>query len=219
MPSAGEALTLLSKKTLYKRTTLLYTVLREKKAHRHSAQARTGRETGKAVGSAGCPGIVADPQGDRRVPEAPEVSGTPSGCCHTTPLIKAPCIGGCRDYPQVNILVVLRKHPSLADRPLHTLPTFSLSSQSGQKSLCPRLPEPTSFEFRERRSPRPLPCMRCPQSTPRRMRMLISKDNGGKTIGWRETYVSKDDRQGRGENVFRQDAASIRLRREKVNCW
>jgi len=23
--------------------------------------------------------------------------------------------------------------------------------------------------------------------------MLISKDNGGKTIGWRETYVSKDE--------------------------
>lgn len=24
--------------------------------------------------------------------------------------------------------------------------------------------------------------------------MLISKDNGGKTIGWRETYFSKDER-------------------------
>ena len=23
--------------------------------------------------------------------------------------------------------------------------------------------------------------------------MLISKDNGGKTIGWRETYASKDE--------------------------
>ena len=23
--------------------------------------------------------------------------------------------------------------------------------------------------------------------------MLINKDNGGKTIGWRETYVSKDE--------------------------
>ena len=23
--------------------------------------------------------------------------------------------------------------------------------------------------------------------------MLISKDNGGKTIGWRETYFSKDE--------------------------
>jgi hypothetical protein len=32
-----------------------------------------------------------------------------------------------------------------------------------------------------------------PKSTSRRMRMLISKDNGGKTIGWRETYFSKDE--------------------------
>jgi hypothetical protein len=26
--------------------------------------------------------------------------------------------------------------------------------------------------------------------------MLISKDNGGKTIGWRETYFSKDESVG-----------------------
>ncbi len=32
-----------------------------------------------------------------------------------------------------------------------------------------------------------------PKSTRRRMRMLITKDNHGKTIGWRETYFSKDE--------------------------
>lgn len=32
-----------------------------------------------------------------------------------------------------------------------------------------------------------------PKSISRRKRMLISKDNSGKTIGWRETYFSKDE--------------------------
>jgi hypothetical protein len=40
----------------------------------------------------------------------------------------------------------------------------------------------------------PSRCPVCaPKSTRRRMRMLTTKDNHGKTIGWRETYFSKDD--------------------------
>ena len=54
------------------------------------------------------------------------------------------------------------------------------------KPFCLR--QSASQDFREPRSTRPLPRMRCPKSTLRRIRMLVTKDNHGRIVGWRETY-------------------------------
>ena len=69
--------------------------------------------------------------------------------------------------------------------------------------------------------------------------MLITKDNHGKTIGWRETYFSKDESVDvsvhrnvstittRDRTTGKVDSKTFigrtpllsELRRQKVNCW
>ncbi|HYM00502.1 MAG TPA: ParB/RepB/Spo0J family partition protein, partial [Blastocatellia bacterium] len=64
-------------------------------------------------------------------------------------------------------------------------------SVSGSRGISmPRLREPTPSDFSG--PPLPVAPPAVPKSTSRRMRMLITKDNVVKTIGWRETYLSKD---------------------------